>query len=221
VSRPSKVTRLPETLRKRVERRLSEQGFSDYKGLASSIRQYGHEISVRSLQRYGATLTRDSEPTHLLALQSPKMEGVPPDSPAMTESLVKLTQEKLWSALSEIDQLKQGDMSRLAHAVAHLTQAAISLRRWTDQRAEERERDDHEAEDEPRGGLSPETSQALRNALLGLAPFNLEQASNEPDEKDAHVRLATPAPDEIHEEEDTSLTRPSATPLKRRHVEKP
>jgi uncharacterized protein DUF3486 len=98
-------------------------------------------------------------------------------SATTTEGLMQLAQEKLCSALIEVGQLEQGDMSRLAHAVAHLTQAAVSLRRWTvqvHQRTEERERTGSYSESVVQGGLSPETSQALRSALLGLSPINPE-----------------------------------------------
>src|SRR5215469_4405997 len=175
--------RLPQKLRKAVEHRLIKQGFCNYESLAQWIRQQGYEISMNSLQRYGMSLARDLETTRLAAAQQrARDEALPSRSVATTESLMQLTQEKLCSALAEIDQLKQGDMSRLAHAVARLTQAAISLQRWTDelnQRTVGRERSDPQAKSELRGGLSPETSQALRNALLGIAPFNPEQIGSQ------------------------------------------
>lgn len=96
-------------------------------------------------------------------------------SAATTEGLMQLAQQKLCSALVEVGQLEQGDMSRLAHAVAHLTQAAVSLRRWSvevNQRTEARDRTGAYTESAVQGGLSSETSQALRNALLGLSPIN-------------------------------------------------
>jgi len=147
--------KLPEGLRKTVERRLLEQGFRNYKGLAQWIRQQGHEISVNSLHRYGMSLARDLDTTRLAtARQRVRAEALPSGSGATTEGLVQLAQEKLCSALVEIDQFKHGDMSRLAHAVAHLTQAAISLQRWTDElnrRTEERKRADPQAKSKPGG----------------------------------------------------------------------
>jgi hypothetical protein len=99
---------------------------------------------------------------------------------------MQLAQEKLCSTLVEINQLKQGDMSRLAHAVAHLTQASISLERWTDQHSQ-RSEDQEPVVSHERSmtkGLSPETSLALRNALLGIAPFNPESGSPQKADKD-------------------------------------
>jgi hypothetical protein len=203
--------RLPEKLRKVVERRLIEQEFRNYEGVAQWIRRQGHEISVNSLQRYGMSLARDLEATRSLE-QPARAEALPGCSSVTTEGLMQLAQAKLCSALAEIDQLKQGDMSRLAHAVAHLTQAAISLQRWTgelSQRTEERERADPEAKSKLRGGLSPATSQALRNALLGIAPFNPEQIGSQKaaaGESEASPPATTPIADESKKDEETSRT---------------
>jgi hypothetical protein len=210
---------LPEELRKTVERHLIEQGFHNYKGLAEWIRQQGHEISVNSLRRYGMSLARDRETT--TAQQRARAKALPGGYGATTEGLMQLAQEKLCSALADIDQLKQGDMSRLAHAVAHLTQAAISLQRWTDelnQRMEERERADPQVKSELRRGLSPETSQALRNALLGIAPFNPEQIGSQKaaeGRSEASPPPATAVPHQFEKGEEPSRTE-SGVPLKKR-----
>ena len=217
--RPSNVMALPEELRKTVERHLIEQGFRDYKGLAKWIRQQGHEISANSLQRYGTSLARDGETT--ATQRRARAKALPGGSGATTEGLMQLAQEKLCSALAEVDQLKQGDMFRLAHAVARLTQAAISLQRWTDelnQRTVGRERADPQAKSELRRGLSPETSQALRNALLGIAPFNPEQIGSQKaaeGQSEASPPLATAVLHQFEKSEERSETKP-AVPSKKR-----
>jgi Protein of unknown function (DUF3486) len=93
--------------------------------------------------------------------------------------MMRLAQEKLCSALVKTEQLKQGDMSRLAHAVAHITQAAISLQKWNDKSNKGAGANRPATSAKGRGGLSPETSQALRNALLGIAPFNPEEVNRQ------------------------------------------
>jgi hypothetical protein len=214
--------RLPEKLRKTVERRLTEQGFRDYEDLAQWIQRQGHKISVNSLQRYGMSLARDPKTTRLAAAQQRVIaEALPGGSSATTEGLMQLAQAKLCSALAEIDQLKQGDLSRLAHAVARLTQAAISLQRWTDelnQRTEKGECADPEAKSKLREGLSTATSQALRNALLGIAPFNPKQIGSQDaaaGESEAGLRDTKPIADESKKGDETSRTR-SVAPLKKR-----
>jgi hypothetical protein len=212
--------RLPDELRKQVERRLVKQGFRDYTGLAQWLHRQGHEISASSLRRYGTGLARNLGATGLTIQRRTGIEASMAGSATTTEDLMQLAQEKLCSALAEVDQLKEGDMSRLAHAVAHLTQAAISLRRWTvevRQRTEERERTESHPESVVRGGLSPETAQALRNALLGLSPFNPETIASQgaaTGESDASTPAATSVADEFEKSEKTSRTIPAAS-LKR------
>lgn len=177
--RPSKVIGLPEELRKVVERRLTEPEFHDYKGLAEWIRQRGHEISPSSLRRFGVQLAHPQ----LATTQERATEASRAGATAATEGLLELAQlgqEKLRTALGEIkQQLEKGDMSRLAHVVAHLTQAAVSLQRQTEEfyrQTEERKRSTTRAKT-LRAGLSPETSQRLRNALLGIAAFDPDEVT--------------------------------------------
>jgi hypothetical protein len=174
------VLGLPEELRNVIEHRLVESGFHDYKALAEWIRQQGHEISPDSLRRFGARLAQGVETRGRdTAQQSPKARAFRRGSSATTEGLIRLAQDRLRSELQKINQLEQGDMSRLVHAVAHLTQAAISLQRRTDElhrRTTERERSAPQAKS-LRAGLSPETSQRLRNALLGIAAFDPEETA--------------------------------------------
>jgi hypothetical protein len=219
--RPSKVMGLPEELRNTLQRRLIEQGFHDYRTLAQWLRQQGHEISTSSLQRFGIRLARDLETTRLVAPPAHAMaKALPGGAGATTKGLMQLAQEKLISVLAEIHQLKQGDMSRLAHAVAHLTQAAISLQRWTDeldQRLGEREGAAPQARPKLHRGLSSETAQALRNALLGIAPFHTEQIGSQEaaaDQHEASAPLTTRTADEFEKGEKTGRTA-STAPFKK------
>jgi hypothetical protein len=83
-----------------------------------------------------------------------------------------LARDKLGSALAEVGQFQQGDMSRLAHAVAHLIQAGVALQRWQTQlnRQAGRKEMGRSSALGMSHGLTNETSQVLREALLGIAP---------------------------------------------------
>jgi hypothetical protein len=93
-------------------------------------------------------------------------EGLPGGAGVLPEALVQLATQKLCSALAEINLLRKRDSTRLLQAVSHLTQAAISVQRWN------RELRQHEAKPQAKRGLSAEASSALRNALLGIEPFD-------------------------------------------------
>jgi hypothetical protein len=204
---PSKLTQLPSRLRKAIEIFLTKPGFNSYARLAQWIHEQGCEVTVTSLRRYRVGLaqrlnstrpqkarsqksglsmarTRRKKSTPAISVNRQTTTLAPPRSPAgsagagvTTEGLMRLTREKLCSALIGIGQFQEGNTSRLAHAVAHLTQSAVSFQRWTmelEQRAGERGRSGSVTRSALRKGLSPETSEALRKALLGIAPFESE-----------------------------------------------
>lgn len=206
---PSKLTQLPPTLRKAVVNRLTQPGFTGYGRLARWLRDNGREIAAATLRRYREGLAPESnsfgparvqkqkavvrttsqgrktlKPVHSIGRPKSRIhQARPAGAGVTTEGLMRLTQEKLCSALADIGKLQQGDMSRLAHAVAHLTQAAVSFQRWT---AELKQRAGEPAGKEPvarsvlRKGLSPETSEALRHALLGVTPLDPQESATRP-----------------------------------------
>jgi len=59
------ITTLPAYIRQEVDRRLFENGFSDYEGLARRVRGQGYEISDDSLWRYGRALREHLAPAEL------------------------------------------------------------------------------------------------------------------------------------------------------------
>jgi hypothetical protein len=213
------LTELPQALRETVERRLADPGFKDHEGLADSLREQGYEIPTSSLRRLGMRLRKLKGPPQLTDSRTrSKPQGRASRPGVTTEALIQLAQDKLCSALADIDQLKQGDMSRLVHAVARLTQAAVSLQRWNDkfnQRADESGR--ASARKKARRGLSPETSQALRNALLGIAPFGLEQAAPQRASDEGSEASASP-PESVTGQSDDRRHRVAPTPIKDRSV---
>ncbi len=176
MSQPSTVFKLPPELRKQVERRLVEQGFHNYQAVADWVREQGYDISLAALGRYGVRFRRQLEGTQLAVLQARAIVEAAPDyDGAVPEALLQVVGGKILEALAAADQLKEGDMSRLALAVARLTQANISQQRRADEvkeRQQEHTRAAVQRASKPRGGLSPETSQRLRNALLGVKPFD-------------------------------------------------
>ncbi|MBV8773434.1 MAG: DUF3486 family protein [Deltaproteobacteria bacterium] len=171
--RRSKATELPPKLLSSVRRRLRNSEFDSYEALAEWFRQQGQNVSLASLKDFGVNQSQRAKLTRskTTPVRHPTWRGT-------AAGLMRLTQEKLGSALAEVGQLKKGDMSRLAHAVAHLTQAGISLERWNDQ-ISQRKHTRSKGKSKVRGGLSPATSQALRNALLGIPPSDTEQLSRQ------------------------------------------
>jgi len=144
MSRASTLFKPPLKLRRQVERRLVEQGFYNYKAVLDWVRTQSYNISQLALYRYGARFRRQLEGTQLAVLQARAIVEATPDyEGAVPEALVRVVGGKILNAVAEASQLKEGDMSRVALAIARLTQAKIPQRRRADEvkdRAQEHKR---------------------------------------------------------------------------------
>ena len=124
----SKVTALPMELREQLDQKLIAGSFSDYKGLEAWLGEQGFRISRGSLQRYGSAFERKmktisiaTKQAHALAEASPDREG------AMTDALVRLVQEKIFSVLVEAEDIEDGHLR--ASRARSRTWAARTYRR--------------------------------------------------------------------------------------------
>lgn len=54
----SKIERLPEDVRKKLDQRLFDNSFSDYVAIADELYAAGHRISKSAVHRYGKELER-------------------------------------------------------------------------------------------------------------------------------------------------------------------
>lgn len=101
------VTVLPEEMRTQLDERLVKGSFADYQGLSDWLGEHGYQISRGSLQRYGSaferrmkTISLATKQAHALAEASPDREG------SMTDALVRLVQERIFSVLVELRTLR-------------------------------------------------------------------------------------------------------------------
>ncbi len=122
--RSNVITMLPAHLREEVERRMLENGFSDYQGLADWVRQQGHDISDDSVWRYGKNFQHQIKAAEFAMRHARALAEVAPDRDGlMGQALIQIIQQKVLSALVEVEQLDNADMARLMHAVADRPQA--------------------------------------------------------------------------------------------------
>ncbi len=146
----SKVTTmLPAYIRQELERRLFENGFRDYEGLANWVRGQGYAISDDSLWRYGRALQQQLAATELTVCQICGLaKPGAGHEPLTAQALITVAQQKALATLVEMDEVKPSDLN----AVANLTRAAIAQQRWG---AELKARNEHRHESpaKPKDGL--------------------------------------------------------------------
>lgn len=167
----SKVSQLPDPVRRELEQRLIGNGFANYDGLAEWLQSEGYQISRASVHRFGATFE-----DRVRALQSSTeqaraiVEASPDDDGAMNEALLRLTQQMAFDLLIDLqvdpDSL---DFPKLVRAIADMNRSSVGLKRY---QAEVREKMKSAAADVRRlaegAGVSDETMAKIDARLQGV-----------------------------------------------------
>ncbi|HEU4601566.1 MAG TPA: DUF3486 family protein [Steroidobacteraceae bacterium] len=168
----SKIEQLPDAVRTELDSRLIQSGFSGYRDLAEWLTSQGFEIKKSALQTYGArfedrisALKLATDQARAIVAESPDDEG------AMSEALMRLVQEKLFSVLLEIEiDPAKINLNSLARSIAELGRASVTQKKYAQ---EVRERAQAAAETAEkiakRGGLSSASVNEIRSAILGIA----------------------------------------------------
>jgi len=171
--RRNKVEALPKAVKAWLDAALLEKNFSEYELLAAELAAKGFSISKSGLHRYGskfeermAQMAVSIEQARAVVAASPDDEG------AMSEALIRLTQDKLFGVLVELDvDPKKVDLSKLTRSIADLARSSVGQKRWAaEAKAAAREellREQREKLDAMpnKGGVSAETKAAIREAL--------------------------------------------------------
>jgi len=143
----------------------------------------GFRISRGSLQRYGSAFERRIKTIGIATQQARALAEASPDREgSMTDALARLVQEKLFGVLVETEEIEDGQLTRIARAIADLGRATISQKRWAEEmraRLDEQKRAAGEKMDEIRraGGLSDDAYEAIRAALLNINPIATKEPS--------------------------------------------
>jgi len=168
-------TLAPE-LRAELDRRLVERNFSGYTELSAWLRTQGCIISRQSVQKYGNQLEGKMAALERATAQARALlEAAPDDDCQITEAMLRLVQQQLFAVLIELTpaKAKQINLGALATSVAQMSRATIMHRKSVEEwrvllkaRAVKAEAKLVEAVAKDGGGLTPETTEAIRNALL-------------------------------------------------------
>ncbi len=133
----SKIEGLPKTVKAWLDAALVDGNFSGYEALETELKARGFDIGKSSIHRYGsefekklATLKLASEQARAIVTAAPDDEG------AVSEALMRLVQEKLFSLLVDSEG-EDINLPKVARAVADLGRTTISQKKW---QAEAREK---------------------------------------------------------------------------------
>jgi Protein of unknown function (DUF3486) len=197
----SKVAMLPEEVRTELERRIIERSFSGYQDLADWLQTKGYQIAHDSVQRHGARLGRQIEATKQLTHEAHAIAAAIDNSDTtVVEVSIQLIHQRILALLLEEPGSSQEassagvpahesdsargqalglpDLARMTRIVADLNRITMARQRQADtagSQARQATRAARATHAETSGkGLSEEAYHAIRNALLGIDPFDSE-----------------------------------------------
>jgi hypothetical protein len=168
----SAVERLPDDTQKELNRRLISNAFGDYDGLTAWLAEQGFEISRSAVHRYGQKFEERVRALRIATQQAKAIvEEAPDDQGTMSDALVRLTQEKLFGVLMDLQVDPETiELPKLTRAIADLGRASVQQKRWMTEVREKAEAAASAAEKiASKGGLSADSVAELRRQILGIA----------------------------------------------------
>ncbi|WP_323843062.1 DUF3486 family protein [Moraxella sp. Pampa] len=177
MAKRSSVEQLPQRVRHELERKLADNGFSDYTALAKWLNEQGYEISRSAVHRYGtkiqkrfANIKASTEAARLIA------EGASDEGDTRSEALVAMVQTELFDALVEIGDMDDlgaverfNMVAKASKNIAALTSASTRLKEYQAKLQVKIEQTASEvAKVVKKGGLSDETADEIRRKILGI-----------------------------------------------------
>ena len=175
----SKVHSLPPELKEWLDAELVKRGFGDYVQLAADLKARGADVSKSALQRYGSPFEQRMAQLKMASEQARALvDAAPDEEDKLGAAVVRMTQEKIFSLLMELDiNADDVDVNKLFKNAAEIGKASVTQKRFSMEaraaiEAEARRKALEEASavaatTAKKQGLSDSGVEALRAAIAG------------------------------------------------------
>ena len=129
----SKVHSLPPELKEWLDAELVKRGFGDYVQLAADLKARGAEVSKSALQRYGSPFEQRMAQLKMASEQARALvDAAPDEEDKLGAAVVRMTQEKIFSLLMELDINAQDvDVNKLFKNAAEIGKASVTQKRFS------------------------------------------------------------------------------------------
>lgn len=137
--RRSSVAKLPQEVRRWLERSLEESGFGGYELLVELLAGKGYEISKSALQRWGSDIERQRFIIKAETLAAQQLtDGAPDESDNRSEAVLALVQTGLIRGLRSLMDTQDEDdpaervalLSKVGKETATLARASVELKKY-------------------------------------------------------------------------------------------
>jgi len=170
--RRKRIEGLPAEVKAWLDAALIEGNFSGYEALAGELKLRGYEIGKSAVHRYGQAFEERLKALRMVTEQARAVvEHSPDEEDAVTQALVRLTQEKLFSVLMDMQvDPEKVNLAGITRSIAELARSSISVKKYA---AEVKARAQLAAQEVAKvarkGGLSDEAIRAIEEQVLGIA----------------------------------------------------
>lgn len=175
----SKILSMPRELQEELNARLVAGGFKDYEALAQWLnielqaRGLALTVSHMAVPRHGEKFAERLERLRLATDQAKALaDGAGDDEGAMSDALVRLVQERLFTLLMEMGDIdpKKVNISGLLKGIAQITKASISQKQWmVEIQGKIKAAAERATGVATRGGLSADAVDAIKREILGIS----------------------------------------------------
>ncbi len=178
----SKILDLPDDLRDELNQRLINNGFSNYEALADWInneldqRDMLLRVTKNVIWRHGDKFQDKLDRLKTATEQAKALAEVAPDDEgAVSDALIRLTQERLFHVLVNLDpeDAKKINLANLTKSIAQLTRATVRQKEWMVETRERLEKSKQSVADDVESfatskGMSDEDADVLKAKILGI-----------------------------------------------------
>ena len=168
----SKVHSLPAAVKQWLDDALVEGNFTGYETLEAELKQRGFDISKSSLHRYGQEFEERLNALKLATEQARAVvQASPDDDDAMNQALIRITQEKLFSLMLDLEiDPAEVDISKITRSIADLARSSTDAKKYAREvREKARAAAEEVASTVKSAGLTDEAAEAIRAKILGIA----------------------------------------------------
>jgi hypothetical protein len=171
--RRSKVEGLPADVKAWLDQALVQNNFSQYELLSAELAKRGYEIGKSGLHRYGKEFSERLKALRVVTEQARAVvEASPDEDGAVNDALVRLTQEKMFGILMELNvDPDEVDIVKLTRAIAELGKASVAQKRWQTEARKQALSDAASVAGAAArsAGLTDEAAAQIQQRILGVA----------------------------------------------------
>jgi len=170
----SKITKLPDVIKRELDKRLITGSFSDYRKLSDWLQEQGFEISRSAINRYGQAFEDRLAAIKVASEQARAVsEAVGDNEGVMNDALISLVQEKAFDVLVNLQTADPVAFAKIfpkmGIMVAKLSKASVDQKKWmSEAKGKAKDAAEEVVKAVKKSGMSEKTAEEIRKKILGI-----------------------------------------------------